>query len=142
MANIFAILTAIVLAVAAVVAFQNKGREQEEGVGYQGWIYKRQQMEAALARKQQYLSDKRDELKATSEELAAVNADNEKKTEENEAQAAKNADLKSKLAAKEVLLILEISFDHNSSKLFLIFQLADYHDLQLKEISLLVPKAN
>ena len=29
-------------------------------------------------------------------------------------------------------------FDHNSSKLFRIFQLADYHALQLEEISLLV----
>ena len=29
-------------------------------------------------------------------------------------------------------------FDHNSSKLFRIFQLADYHTLQLEEISLLV----
>ena len=48
MANIFAILTAIVLALSAFIAFKNKGREGEEGNGYQGWIYKREQMEEQL----------------------------------------------------------------------------------------------
>ena len=53
MANIFAILTAIVLALSAFVAFKNKGREGEEGNGYQGWILKRENMEASLKRKQE-----------------------------------------------------------------------------------------
>ena len=43
MANIFAILTALVLALAAFVAFKNQGKTEEPGTGYKGWIAKREQ---------------------------------------------------------------------------------------------------
>ncbi len=99
MANIFAILTAIVLALAGFVAFKNKGNNQDEGRGYDGWILKRQNMEAALARKQKELKDLRQDLADTETELDGVNKDNATKTEENGVQAKKNADLKAEVAA-------------------------------------------
>lgn len=101
MANIFAILTAIVLALSAFVAFKNKGREGEEGNGYQGWILKRENMEAALKRKQEYLADVKAELAETEGTLTEFNADNEVKTKENADQKEKNETLKAEVAAME-----------------------------------------
>ncbi len=101
MANIFAILTAIVLALSAFIAFKNKGREGEEGNGYQGWILKRENMQAALKRKQDHLADVEAELAETEGTLTEFNADNEVKTKENADQEEKNETLKAEVAAME-----------------------------------------
>ena len=101
MANIFAILTAIVLALSAFVAFKNKGREGEEGNGHQGWILKRENMQAALKRKQDHLADVEAELAETEGTLTEFNADNEVKTKENADQEEKNETLKAEVAAME-----------------------------------------
>ncbi|NNC90159.1 MAG: hypothetical protein HKN82_17010 [Akkermansiaceae bacterium] len=57
MANIFAILTAIVLAVSAFLAYVNMGDSSEEGRGYRGWISKRQTEEQSLARNEKKLAE-------------------------------------------------------------------------------------
>ncbi|MFP6897508.1 MAG: hypothetical protein VCA38_12965 [Roseibacillus sp.] len=101
MANIFAILTAIVLAVATFIAFQNKGRPEEEGRGYAGWIFKRENMEKALERKQVHLADRRDDLADTESELVDYNGKNEILDTQVTAQKEKNADLAAKVEAKE-----------------------------------------
>ena len=101
MANIFAILTAIVLAFSAFVAFKNKGKEKDEGNGYQGWIYKREQMEEQLKRKQTYLAEVNKDLAETEGTLTEFNADNEVKTKENADQEEKNETLKAEVAAME-----------------------------------------
>ena len=101
MANIFAILTAIVLAFSAFVAFKNKGKEKDEGNGYQGWIYKREQMEEKLKRKQDYLAEVNANLAETEGTLTEFNADNEVKTKENADQEEKNETLKAEVAAMQ-----------------------------------------
>ncbi len=101
MANIFAILTAIVLALSAFIAFKNKGREGEEGNGYQGWILKRELMEEQLERKQTYLTEVNEDLAETEGTLTEFNADNEVKTKENADQKEKNENLKAEVAAME-----------------------------------------
>ncbi|MBT43861.1 MAG: hypothetical protein CL922_00135 [Deltaproteobacteria bacterium] len=101
MANIFAILTAIVLALSAFVAFKNKGREGEEGNGYQGWILKRENMEDQLKRTQGYLAGVNKDLAETEGTLTEFNADNEVKTKENADQKEKNETLKAEVAAME-----------------------------------------
>ena len=101
MANIFAILTALVLALAAFVAFKNQGKTEEPGTGYKGWIAKRENMVSARKRAEKRLSDVEDELAETEETLAGVEADNEKKTAENAAQKTKNEELEAEVAALE-----------------------------------------
>ncbi len=101
MANIFAILTAIVLALSAFVAFKNKGREGEEGNGYQGWILKRETEQKVLKRTQGYLAGVNKDLAETEGTLTEFNADNEVKTKENADQKEKNETLKAEVAAME-----------------------------------------
>ncbi len=101
MANIFAILTALVLALACFVAFKNQGKSEEPGAGYRGWIAKRQDMEATHKRAQKRLADVKAELAETEGTLAEVSADNEKKTAENAAQKTKNEELSAEVAALE-----------------------------------------
>jgi hypothetical protein len=78
MANIFAILTAIVLAVAAFLAYQNKGRPEEAGRGYEGWLKKTKDEKDALARKQSQLAATQAELNDTNTELKDYNGRNTK----------------------------------------------------------------
>ena len=99
MANIFAILTALVLALAAFVAFKNQGKTEEPGAGYKGWIAKREDMVSARKRAQKRLKEVEDELAETEKTLAGVEADNEKKTAENAAQKTKNEELEAEVAA-------------------------------------------
>ncbi len=78
MANIFAILTAVVLAIAAFLAFQNKGRNPaEEGRGYSGWTLQRENEERKLKSTTNQLATLRGTLDDTESELAGVNTDNE-----------------------------------------------------------------
>ena len=101
MANIFAILTALVLALAAFVAFKNQGNKDERGAGYRGWIVKRQDMVSARINTERKRDAVVKELGETSDALAGVEADNEKKTAENAAQKTKNEELEAEVAALE-----------------------------------------
>ena len=101
MANIFAILTALVLALAAFVAFKNQGDTADPGAGYKGWIAKRQDMQRAHRAADVRVAKKREELAETEKTLAGVEADNEKKTAENAAQKTKNEELEAEVAALE-----------------------------------------
>ena len=101
MANVFAILTAIVLAISAFLAYQNMGREIEEGRGYRGWLTKTKNEKDALARKQDQLKKTVDTLEATKTELADYNGRNEILDAEVTAQKETNDELKAQVAAKE-----------------------------------------
>ena len=101
MANIFAILTAIVLAISAFLAYQNKGRPDEPGRGYQGWVKKREDEQGALARKGSEYTAKKAELEETSGELKKKNDENAKLDEQLAAQLKTNEELKADVDAKE-----------------------------------------
>jgi hypothetical protein len=101
MANIFAILTGVVLAISGFIAFKNKGNSDTEGAGYRGWIVKRENMQNTLAAAQERLKKLRGELDNTNTTLAEFNAENETKTTENAAQKDKNDQLKAEVAALE-----------------------------------------
>ena len=105
MANIFAILTAIVLLISGIVAWKNFPESSEkagkEGIGYRGWILKRENMEGALKNQQNRLAALQKELEETQTTLAEFNADNEVKTEENAVQKEKNEGLKAEVASME-----------------------------------------
>ena len=77
MANIFAILTALVLAVSGFLAYANMGDEGTPGKGYKGWIAKRQDMEGKLARNQALLAKTTKERDDNNAELADYNGRNE-----------------------------------------------------------------
>lgn len=121
MANIFAILTAIVLALSAFLAYQNMGRDTEEGRGYKGWIYKTDNMKKSLARKQDELKKTQDELAATESELSGFQGQNETLREEVAAQKEKNdmrdAEMKSKEAEAEAKAT-EVSTKEDELKAF------------------------
>lgn len=104
MANIFAILTALVLVVSGALAFINKGEDefgQQYGRGYQGWIKKREAEDASLARAQGVLKEKKAELKATEEELASVSAEGAKWKAEADVIVTANEESQSKADALE-----------------------------------------
>ncbi|HCQ38155.1 MAG: hypothetical protein CMP30_06240 [Roseibacillus sp.] len=101
MANIFAILTAVVLAISGFLAFKNQGNSETEGAGYRGWILKRENMEDTLARAKARLKKLQTTLAETNTTLAEFNAENETKTTENAAQKKKNEQLKAEVAALE-----------------------------------------
>lgn len=101
MANIFAILTGLVLAVSAFLAYANWGDETEAGKGYKGWIKKRTDEQASLDRNQKTHAGLVETLHDTESELADYNGKNETLQVEVDAQLAKNSDLQSKLEAKK-----------------------------------------
>ena len=101
MANIFAILTAVVLAIAAFLAFKNKGDKATEGAGYQGWITKRENEEQALARKEGEYKSTVDTLKKTEGTLAEVNDSNTGLEEEVKTQKEKNEQLETLVGVKQ-----------------------------------------
>ncbi|MBB80624.1 MAG: hypothetical protein CMN02_06465, partial [Roseibacillus sp.] len=101
MANIFAILTAVVLAISGFLAFKNQGSNDTEGAGYRGWIVKRQNMENTLAAARDRLKILQDTLAETETTLTERNAENETKTAENATQKEKNEQLKAEVAALE-----------------------------------------
>ena len=72
MANIFAILTAIVLACAAFLAYQNMGKAEVEGRGYKGWITKTDNEKKKLTRKTAQLKQTHQTLADTEGELDAA----------------------------------------------------------------------
>ena len=93
MANIFAILTAVVLAVAAFLAYVNTGRSDENKRGYRGWINQRQATERSLDNNQKTLAKLQGKLTETSAELADYNTRNEGLQVEVDAQLDKNKKL-------------------------------------------------
>lgn len=100
MANIFAILTALVLVISAFLAWKNMGVEEEK-VGYRGWILARQNMEATLSRNETKLSDTENELATTEAELGETNSEVEDLQTAVDALVAENAKLKEEEAAKK-----------------------------------------
>jgi hypothetical protein len=101
MANIFAILTAIVLAVSAFLAYQNKGRPEEAGRGYAGWIKKTKDEKDALARQQTKLAGLQAVLNQTNTDLAAKNDENTKLDADLKAQQETVSKLEAEVTAKE-----------------------------------------
>jgi hypothetical protein len=73
MANIFAILTSVVLLISAFLAWKNLGTDEPK-VGYKGWILARQDMEGDLERNENKLADTKQELAETDARLAETNS--------------------------------------------------------------------
>jgi hypothetical protein len=90
MANIFAILTALVLVISGFLAYANRGREGEEKRGYRGWITQRENEEVLLKQNEDRLAAVKQELAETEGELADFNSKNEGLQTEVDAQLAKN----------------------------------------------------
>ena len=103
MANIFAILTAVVLAVAAFLAYVNTGRSDENKRGYRGWINQRQATERSLDNNQKTLAKLQGKLTETSAELADYNTRNEGLQVEVDAQLDKNKKLAADVESKKAL---------------------------------------
>jgi seryl-tRNA synthetase len=101
MANIFAILTALVLAVSGYLAYANMGDENIAKRGYKGWIKARTDEQASLKRNQNTLAGLQKDLKDTEGELADYNSQNETLQTEVEAQLAKNSELEAQVSAKK-----------------------------------------
>jgi len=103
MANIFAILTALVLAVSAFLAWKNTGNAEEEKNGYRGWITARQSEQASLARNETKLADTKQTLADTDADLVDHNGQNETLQTEVDAAIATNTKLKAEKEEKESL---------------------------------------
>ena len=103
MANIFAILTALVLAVSAFLAWKNTGNAEEEKNGYRGWITARQSEQASLARNETKLADTKQTLTDTDASLVDHNGQNETLQTEVDAAIATNTKLKAEKEDKEGL---------------------------------------
>ena len=102
MANILAILTAVVLALAAFLAFQNKGRDPaEEGRGYSGWTLQRENEERKLRSTTSQLATLRGLLSDTAGELVGVETDNEGLQVAVDAQLEKNKQLAAEVTSME-----------------------------------------
>jgi hypothetical protein len=101
MANVFAILTAVVLAVSAFLALQNKGTEDESGRGYRGWIAKRQEEQRGLARNDTLLTETRQKRDETTADRDKFDGENTTLQGEVDGQLAKNEDLESTIADKK-----------------------------------------
>lgn len=102
MANIFAILTALVLAVSGYLAYANMGDETSTSPrGYKGWIKHRQDEEASLDRNKKTLAKVQEELNNTEAELADFNGKNETLQAEVDGQLEKNKELTAKSEAKK-----------------------------------------
>ncbi len=107
MANIFAILTAVILAIAGFLAFQNMGNSDRPGRGYKGWIKKRENEQAALDRKERELKNTRETLATTESNLEQVEGENaeldaavRKQLEKNEEITARKDQKKAESQAK------------------------------------------
>ena len=101
MANIFAILTIVVLGLSGFLAWKNQGNRDTEGAGYRGWIVKREDMQGDLDDARARLKKLQDELASTKTTLGEFNAENETRTAQNAAQKEKNEELKAEVAALE-----------------------------------------
>ena len=101
MANVFAILTAVVLAVSAFLALQNQGKEDEPGRGYRGWISKRQDEQRGLARNETLLTETRQKRDDTTAERDKFDGENAGLQTEVDEQLKKNEDLESTIADKK-----------------------------------------
>lgn len=102
MANIFAILTALVLAVSGYLAYANMGDETSTPPrGYKGWIKHRQDEEASLARNKGALADVQEKLNNTEAELADFQGKNKTLQVEVDEQLATNKELLAKSEAKK-----------------------------------------
>jgi len=115
MANVFAILTAIVLAVSAFLAYKNYEAYSSDDLVSPGIIQQRTELEGDREKQQGRLTDLQDELKTTNEkrvgtentaeERAAALKDEEKKNEDLKAKIAENdgkiSDNKAKIADME-----------------------------------------
>jgi myosin heavy subunit len=93
MANIFGILTAIVLALTAFVAYKNKA-------AYEGRISETATQKDKLSKSKIRLKTAKENLKATQDKLAETEADIAKLTEDSAIQTKANDDLKLQIDAK------------------------------------------
>jgi predicted nuclease with TOPRIM domain len=93
MANIFGILTAIVLALTAFVAYKNKA-------AYERTISETATQKDNLSKSKTRLKTAKENLKATQEKLAETEADIAKLTEDSATQTKANDDLKLQIDAK------------------------------------------
>lgn len=103
MANIFAILTALVLVISGFLAYANMGREGDEKRGYKGWITMRQHEERDLKTNEDRLAKVREELANTEGELADYNGKNETLQKEVDDQLAKNKSLGEEADSKKAI---------------------------------------
>ncbi len=101
MANLFGILTAVVLAISALVAFKNKG-------AYDAYLVKAGELESQLAASQKRLKDANVifealpvELKSAEEEVAALTSSEAAATKANEALKAEVEPLNAKIASNK-----------------------------------------
>ena len=102
MANIFAILTALVLAVSGYLAYANMGDDiSTPPRGYKGWIKQRQDEQASLGRNQAALAKVQENLNNTETELADFEGKNKTLQVEVDAQLEKNMELTAKSEAKK-----------------------------------------
>ena len=101
MANIFSILTALVLVISGFLAYANWGREGEKERGYRGWITQRQYEETTLREAKDRLASLEKQLADTEAELADFKGRNEGLQEEVDQQLAKNEKLSEDVDAKK-----------------------------------------
>jgi septal ring factor EnvC (AmiA/AmiB activator) len=101
MANLFGILTAIVLAISALVAFKNKG-------AYDAGLAKSEELERQLASSQKRLKEANEiletlpvEIKAAEDEIAALTASEQAATKANEALKAEVEPITAKIASNK-----------------------------------------
>lgn len=101
MANVFAILTAIVLAISAFLAFQNKGDREDPGRGYAGWINKKEKMEGEFSRTSKELANLQEDLDDAKGELSGLNTENTKNGELVTTAEKENDDLEKQVESAE-----------------------------------------
>lgn len=94
MANVFGILTAIVLALAAFVAFKNKS-------AYEAEITNRQTEETKLSRSKDRLKTAQDNLRATNEDQSETEADIAQLQSQEAAQKKANSEMEETIASKK-----------------------------------------
>jgi len=97
MANIFAILTAIVLAVSAFLAYKNSEAYSSDDLVAPGIIQQREKQEQILGDQRDEFAKKKDELKTTNEDRVATENTAEERQTALEAQEKKNKELDAKI---------------------------------------------
>ncbi len=101
MANVFAILTAIVLAVSAFLAYKNYEAYSSDDPVAPGIIQQRQEQEDSRAKQQRRLTDLQDELKTTNESRVGTEKTAGERAVALKEQEKKNEELKAKIAENE-----------------------------------------
>jgi hypothetical protein len=101
MANVFAILTAIVLAVSAFLAYKNSEAYSSDNPAALGIIQQREEQESKREKQQEHLADLKGQLKTTTENRVATETTAEEKAAVLAAQEKKNKNLEAKIASHD-----------------------------------------